>query len=152
MLVFFVTIFANNLLSFGTSHPHSTLPFTLSPKSACALVGHYSLGDPSAGGVVGVRWRMRGPAIMLLGLTSPCPGAMVAPLPLTASVELSLDVCFFWSVSWAAWSIRGGMGLGLAELLSALEIFSSKWSRLNLFSLELDEGGFFEFLGFHKRQ
>jgi hypothetical protein len=59
---------------------------------------------------------------------------------------------FFWSISWAAWSIRGGMGLGLAELLSALEIFSSKWSRLNLFSLELDEGGFFEFLGFHKRQ
>jgi hypothetical protein len=46
----------------------------------------------------------------------------------------------------------GGWDWGLAELLSALEIFSSKWSRLNLFSLELDEEGFFEFLGFHKRQ
>ena len=40
MLVFLVTIFANNLLSFGTSQPHSTLlPSTLSPNSASALVG-----------------------------------------------------------------------------------------------------------------
>ena len=59
-----------------------------------------------------MRWRMRGPAIMLLGLTSPCPGAMVAPLPLTASVELSLDVCFFLVRFLGGMVDQGGDGIG----------------------------------------
>ena len=54
----------------------------------------YSLNNPSAV-VDGVWWRVRGPAIMLLLLTSPNPGAMVAPSALTASVELSLLDLFF---------------------------------------------------------
>jgi len=32
-------VVVKKLLSFGTSQPHSTLPFTVSPNSACALVG-----------------------------------------------------------------------------------------------------------------
>ena len=59
-----------------------------------------------------MRWRMRGPAIMLLGLTSPCPGAMVAPLALTASVELSLDVCFFLVRFLGGMVDQGGDGIG----------------------------------------
>ena len=57
-----------------------------------------------------MRWRMRGPAIMLLGLTSPCPGAMVAPL--TASVELSLDVCFCLVRFLGGMVDQGGDGIG----------------------------------------
>jgi len=55
---------------------------------------------------------------MLLGLTSPRSGVMFA----------SLDGFFFWRV-------MGMVDLavdGRAELLSELDKFSSKWSRLNL--------------------
>ena len=69
--------------------------------------------------------RVRAPTIMLLGLTSPLPGEMFA----------SLDGFFFWRV-------MGRVDLvvdGRAELLSELDMFSSKWSRLNL--LEAGEEG-----------
>ena len=69
----------------------------------------YSLNNPSAV-VDGVWWRVRGPAIMLLGLTSPNPGAMVARSALTASVELSLLDLFFTLLFFLAMVDQAGDG------------------------------------------
>ena len=110
--------------------------------------GHYSLGDPSAGGVVGVRWRMRGPAIMLLGLTSPCPGAMVAPLALTASVELSLDVWFFLVRFLGGMVDQGGDGIGSGGTVERIRNIQFEVVKIEpLLSRELDQEGFAAFLG-----
>ena len=89
----------------------------------------YSLNNPSAV-VDGVWWRVRGPAIMLLGLTSPNPGAMVARSALTASVELSLLDLFFTLLFFLAMVDQAGDGR------NELQRFSSKWSSLNKITLE----------------
>ena len=87
---------------------------------------------PSAQKWVSAPLRVRAPVIMLLRLTSP-----LASLPLTASsVVLALGGDFFF---WRFGGMVDLAGDGRAERELELDMFSSKWSRLNL--LEAGEEG-----------
>ena len=89
--------------------------------------------DHSLGAILSaVPLRVRAPVIMLLRLTSP-----LASLPLTASsVVLALGGDFFF---WRFGGMVDLAGDGRAERELELDMFSSKWSRLNL--LEAGEEG-----------